>query len=41
MEDGFDITLWSVIFDREKLTCTYNFRENFDESWSIDVLSSR
>ncbi len=38
MEDGFDITLWSVIFDREKLSCKYHFRENFDKSWCVSVL---
>ncbi|MGN0907023.1 MAG: linear amide C-N hydrolase [Bullifex sp.] len=38
MEDGFDITLWSVIFDREKLTCTYHFREDFAKSRCVSVL---
>ena len=37
----FESTEWSAVFDQSSLTATYYHRENYEVSYSFELLNSR
>ena len=37
MDSDYELTLWSVLFDKAKSSATYYFRENFDKEYTFSL----